>query len=369
MLAKFLRAMLLAASPFVCLPYLAAAAAAESTFQLKANVDIRNGLLINGESIADARTLADAKAEGSLVLYTSAGEEYERQFADRFKADTGVEVKIVRLVVNRLSERVLSENGAGKLAADVIRMSDAPSIKALQDAGVFQAYRVPFEDRLDGSSKVSTAAFFYRYSSSIYTLGYNSELVKGADIPKSWKDLVNPKWRGRVGIVNIAAGGSSAALARFMLSKFGEDYLRAYAAQNPRIFDSASGLLTSMSRGEILVGNVIPARVRVARESGAPVTFIIPEEGVSGWDFYIGITRASKKAAGRLFANWVMSKYGQQLLAELGDYAARSDVAPPVVMDIALPPLSKVFRETVEEAIRTQSPDQDLWYKTFRKKP
>ena len=118
-----------------------------------------------------------------------------------------------------------------------------------------------------------------------------------------------------------------------------------------------------------MVGHVIPARVRVARESGAPVTFIIPEEGVSGWDFYIGITRSSKKAAGRLFTNWVMSKYGQQLLAELGVYAARSDVAPPVVMDTALPPLSKVFRATVEEAMRTQSPDQDLWYRTFRKKP
>lgn len=331
-------------------------------------IDTRNGLAINGEAIADAKLLADARAEGSMVLYTSAGEDYERRFTELFKEQTGVEVKMVRLVVNRLSERILSEHGAGKLAADVIRMSDAPAIKSLLDAGVFQPYRVPFDAALDGNAKVSDAGLFYRYSSSVYTVGFNSELVKGADIPKSWKDLLNPKWKGRIGIVSVDAGGSSAALARFMLSKFGEDYLKAYAAQNPRIYTSAAGLVTSMARGEILVGHVIPARVSVARDAGAPVAFIVPQEGVSGWDFYTGITKSSKKASARLFMNWVMSKYGQEILAELGDYPSRVDVAPPVLMGIALPTLPHVFRMGVPEALGTQATDRDLWYKTFRQK-
>lgn len=334
-----------------------------------ATVDTRNGLVINGETIGDAKVLAAARSEGSIVLYTSAGEDYERQFTDRFKEQTGVEVKMVRLVVNRLSERVLSEHGANKLAADVIRMSDAPTVKSLQDAGVYQSHRVPFDARLDGNAKVSREGYYYRYSSSVYTVGHNAELVKGADRPTSWKDLVNPKWRGKVGIVSVDAGGSSAALARFALSKFGEPYLHAYAAQNPRIYTSAAGLLTSLARGEILVGHVIPARVSVAKEeSGAPVTFIIPEEGLSGWDFFIGQTRASKKAAAKLFINWTMSRYGQQMLSELGDYPARTDVPTPVVMGVALPPLNRVFRMSVEEASKTQAPDRDLWYKTFRQK-
>ena len=364
MITTKMKALILGVFPL----FLCAAAVAQSVPKPAINIDTRDGLVINGENLGNAKMLADARAEGSIVLYTSAGEDYERQFADRFKEHTGIEVKMVRLVVNRLSERVLSEHGAGKLAADVIRMSDAPTIKVLQDAGVFQSYRVPFDARLDGNAKVSDAGYFYRYSSSVYTVGYNSQLVKGPDVPKSWKDLLNPKWKGRIGIVSVDAGGSSAALARFQLSKFGEDYLKAYAAQNPRIYTSAAGLLTSMARGEILVGHVIPARVSVAKETGAPVTFVIPEEGMSGWDFYIGATKSSKKTAGKLFITWVMSRYGQQLLAELGDYPARTDVAPPVVMGIALPPLPRVFRMSVDEASSTQASDRDLWYKTFRQK-
>ena len=347
---------------------LATAAHAQAPAKNPPRVETRNGLVINGETIADAKLLADAKAEGSIVLYTSAGEDYERHFTDLFKQQTGVEVKMVRLVVNRLTERILSENGAGKLAADVIRMSDAPAIKTLQDAGVYQPYKAPFDASLDASAKVSDGSLFYRYSSSVYTVGYNNELVKGADIPKSWKELLNPKWKGRIGIVSVDAGGSSAALARFMQSKLGADYLKQYAAQGPRIYTSAAGLLTSMARGEILVGHVIPARVGVARESGAPVSFVVPEEGMSGWDFYMGITKSSKKVAAKLFVNWVMSKYGQQILSELGDYPSRADVQPPTVMGISLPALNRVFRMSVEESTKTQAPDREVWYQTFRQK-
>lgn len=347
----------------------AGASAQDPSFTTQSKVDATDGLVINGERIADKALLAEARKEGTFVLYTSAGEDYERMFTARFKADTGVDTRLVRLVVNRMAERVMSELGAGKLAADVIRMSDPPTVDMLVKAKVFQPYRVPFDAELDANSKVSDQGLFYRYSSSVYTVGYNAQLVRGNDIPTSWKDLTNPKWKGKVGIVNISAGGSSQALARFHRARFGDEYLAAYAAQNPRIYDSASTLLSSIARGELLAGIVIPARVNVAVAAGAPVKFVIPTEGLSGWDFFIGLTSSSKSAAGKLFINWVMTRYAQQLITELGDYSARADVAPPTVMGTQLPPLSNVTLMTMGDAVAHQVDDQAVWYKAFNYKP
>ena len=71
----------------------------------------------------------------------------------------------------------------------------------------------------------------------------------------------------------------------------------------------------------------------------------------------------------RLYINWVMSKYGQQLLTELGDYAARPDVTAPLVMGVQLPPLASVNRPSVEDAVSKAAEDQAVWYKIFNYKP
>jgi iron(III) transport system substrate-binding protein len=114
-----------------------------SNFGGDANVGTESGLVINGEVIADAE-LYDAAEGQTLMLYTSYQESSEAEFLKAFTHDTGINVDMVRLVPAQLAERALAEAGAGKLPADVIRISDFKLVQQMQNAGVWQDYVPPY---------------------------------------------------------------------------------------------------------------------------------------------------------------------------------------------------------------------------------
>ncbi|GAB3272770.1 extracellular solute-binding protein [Sinomonas notoginsengisoli] len=324
------------------------------------------GLVINGEVIADKATYDKAKTQ-TLSLYSGYTESSETALVNAFTKDTGIKVNVVRLTPNKLSERVLSEQGAGKLDADVIRTSDYRIAKSIEDAGVWQAYDVPgasqFKDvSMDGGK-------FTRMFNSVYTLGYNTQLVKDADAPKSWADAVSGKWQGKIGIVQGGSGGSTAALNRFMETKMGPDYFAKYAAQKPKIYDSLGAEATALARGEVAVGTVTISGTNIsAVQDKAPVKFVVPEEGVVSYDYYLGITASAKNAeAAKVFMDYNLSKPGQQVFAQIGEYPARTDVAPPTIMGVQLPPVDsgKVYRMQNADAIAFGKDDLAKWNKVF----
>lgn len=331
-----------------------------------AEIKTDNGLVINGETIADKATYDKAKDE-TLSLYSGYTESSENALVTAFTKDTGIKVNVVRLTPNKLSERVLSEKGAGKLGADVIRTSDYRIAKTIEDAGAWQAYDVPgasaFKDvSIDGGK-------FTRMFDSIYTLGYNTQLVKEADAPKSWADAVSGKWQGKLGIVQGGSGGSTAALNRFMQTKLGPDYFQHYAAQKPTIYDSLGAEATALARGEVAVGTVTVSGTNIsAVQDKAPVKFIVPEEGLVAYDYFLGMTSSAKNAeAAKVFMNYNFSKHGQKVFAQLGEYPARTDVAPPTVMGVQLPAIDsgKVYRMTNADAIKFGKEDLAKWNQVF----
>ncbi|CAM5185480.1 hypothetical protein CDEF62S_05169 [Castellaniella defragrans] len=131
---------------------------------------------------------------------------------------------MVRLTPNQLSERVLSEQGAGKLGADVIRTSDYPIALSMEKAGVWKKYVPPVDAKFSGLSL--DGGMFNLVFDSVYTIGYNNALVDASKAPKSWADLVSGQWKKKIGIVQGGSGGSTAALNRFMIERLGDDYFK-----------------------------------------------------------------------------------------------------------------------------------------------
>ena len=129
-------------------------------------------------------------------MYSGYQENAETAFLKAFTADTGIKVELMRLVPNQLSERVLSEQGAHKLGADVIRTSDYDIADGFTHAGVWQPYVVP------GTKDLKEVAIqdgnFSRVLNVVQTFGYNTQLVSPEEAPKSWANLLDPKWPGRL---------------------------------------------------------------------------------------------------------------------------------------------------------------------------
>jgi iron(III) transport system substrate-binding protein len=331
-----------------------------------AEVKTDDGLVISGEAIADKALYEKAKTQ-TLSLYSGYTESSEKALIDAFTKDTGIKVNLVRLTTNKLAERVLSEQGAGKLGADVIRTSDYRISKSLEDAKVWKNYEVPgaaqFKDvSVDGGQ-------FTRMFNSIYTIGYNTQLVKEADAPKSWADAVSGKYQGKLGIVQGGSGGSTASLNRFMETKMGTDYFQKYAAQKPIVYDSLGAEATALARGEVSVGTVTISGTNIsAVQDKAPVKFIVPAEGLVSYDYYLGMAAsATNVEAAKVFMNYNFSKQGQKVFAQLGEYPARTDVDPPIIMGVQLPAVDsgKVYRMANSDAAAFGKEDLAKWNTVF----
>ncbi|WP_432747531.1 ABC transporter substrate-binding protein [Streptomyces sp. JH002] len=332
-----------------------------------ATVDTTDGLVVDGEHIADAELFEAARAEGSLSLYSGYVENSEKQVIAAFERDTGIEVNLVRLVPNRLSERVLSEQGAGRLGADVVRTSDYDIAMRMYDAGVFTSHEVPGYDTLDDTVNYQDGAF-YRVFNPLYTFAYNTVLVDPEEAPTSWDELTQDTWKGRLGITQVGAGGSSLTLTRFQEERLGPDFLPALADQQPRIFDSSSAALESLARGEVAVATAVVSSVNIAAAKNAPVDFVVPEEGMAAYDYFVGKTSSARhEAAAELFLDWNLSQRGQDVFRQIGEFPARTDVSPPEILGHQLPEADSglIVRIPPLELLAAAEGDQRRWLSLF----
>ena len=325
--------------------------------------------VVDGQVIASAEVYEAAQEEDAIVFYTGGSEVSEQQAADAFTEVTGIDVEIVRLAPNKLNERILAEQAAGQLAADVIRISGEDLIAGIAEAGTFAP--VELSDDVSGAlipEATYDDGLYYSSFDRVYSFGYNNQVVDEADAPQDWADLLDPQWSGQVGIVQVGAGGSTAALTRFQFDRLGEDWLRDFAANSPRIFDSSAALTDALARGEIAVGPMPIATAYSATLDGAPITIATPSEGAAAYPFYLGATEsAGSPNAAAVFVNWLLSTQGQTLAAELGDYPVMQDAPNPTIGDIELPEAGSdfVFRSTLEESLDNLQSDAELWSEIF----
>lgn len=332
----------------------------------EAEVDVEDGLVIDGELIADAETYEVAK-EQTITVYTGYQEANQVAFNEAFTEDTGIKVEYVRDVTNKLAERILSESGADQLGADVIITSDYKVAHEFAEADIFEPYTpLPIEGEDD---LLHDDGAFATFANVGVTFAYNTSLIPEEDAPKSWNDLLDPKYAGKIGITSGTAGGSSIALNRFLAEEVDPDYWTKMAALNPTIFDSGGQRQEALARGELMVATAGTAAVNVAAtQDNAPIDYVVPEEGMVLFSFFIGkAASAENTEAAQVFLNYALSQRGQSVIAQVGDYAARADVDPPVANGRELPALDsdEVWVMEPEKEVEFGEADAAIWKAAF----
>lgn len=329
-------------------------------------VDTSNGLVIDGELVAD-KALWDAAQGGVVKLYSGTGKEAEDLTAARFKQETGLDIELTRLPTNKLAERVLSEQGAGKLGADIARVTDPRVAKQFSEQGVFVPYATPFDDLLRQQNTGLRDTYLNCYY-FVNAMGYNDAIIE-EDQPTQWEDLIDPKYKGKLGVVAVTTGGTLNALANFQISTLGEDFLKKQGEQNPRIFDSTSTEVDALARGEISIASLSFNNAFAAELAGAPLELVIPDKGVSASENLMGMTaNGLANPAAQVFMNWTMSKSGQGFAAAQGFVPARTDMDPIKAGDkYQLPqansPQFHLFSE--EEYDEFAARDEEIWKQAF----
>jgi iron(III) transport system substrate-binding protein len=222
-----------------------------------------------------------------------------------------IQMSVERLTTAPLIQRYQAELAGGNPAADIIAHSD----------GVFMEDAVSKSQlaRLDGLPSISTwpanawNGYFTPIAIAPQGIGWNTDLVKPADAPKQWRDVLDPKWKGQIMIVDPRLGAATSWL--LFRETYGDEFLRGIAAQNPQLGASQLPAFQQVAAGAaaimLTVGYVT---VQPLKAQGAPVDSIFPEPS-TGAEVVAGVSpKAPNPNAARLLMNYMMSQEGQILL-------------------------------------------------------
>ena len=260
------------------------------------------------------RLLAGAKREGALVLYSTMTLEDANPLLAGFEKRYGIKVTMWRAVNQKLVQRALTEARAGQHAVDVFEGS-GPGLEILHREGLLEKFYSPAF--ADIPPETFPRHGYYAPDNLLFTvMGYNTKLVTPQEAPRSYEDLLQPKWRGKLGIEasNVAW---FAAVAKAMGEAQGLAYFRELAAMAPQVRNGHTLLTELVAAGEIPIAlTVYNQAVDKLKAKGAPVEWRALQPAFGRADGIAMAKHASHPHAALLFADFVLSPEGQRIIQE-----------------------------------------------------
>ena len=287
------------------------------------------------QSAADSSFYAKAKEEGKVLLYTSLASADNKAFRTAFeKASPGVKLEIYRASGTTVLQKVLTENLAGTDIVDVV-LTEGTVLHALKDKNLLAKFDSPERKAFDARFKDKEGYWTDIYP-TVHSIPYNTKLVRQQDLPMHYTDLLDPKWKGKLG-ANRNNFMFLAAMLELYGKEKGENFLRKLAQQNPQVRAGGTLTATLVGAGELPVAFSVNANnVENVKESGSPVDWVRVEDPLYAEPHPAAVmARAPHPNAARLLVEFAISKDGQQLMSKLGKVPGRSDVQPVIGVDRA----------------------------------
>jgi iron(III) transport system substrate-binding protein len=303
-----------------------------------------------------------AKKEARVVLYSAMDLPVGEKLGKAFEAQyPGIQVQIERSGSERLFQRIDQEFASNIRAADVVNSSDASHFITWKKNGWLAPYVtedmaqhfLPEYRDPDGMSATTRI-----YLSSI---AYNTNLVKPDEAPKSFADLLDPKWAGKMVKGHPAYSGTIMTATFQLVREFGWDYYEKLSKQRVMQVQSSTDPPRKLALGERAVmadGNEY--NVVLLKEAGQPVEPIYPTEGTPTISGPTGIfSSAPHPNAARLFQAWLHTRETQQFFV---DFSAQYSVHAQVqskpgrrkISDIKLMKEDPAGVEKMTEEIKTR---------------
>jgi iron(III) transport system substrate-binding protein len=283
-----------------------------------------------------------AKKDGKIVLYSAmdlpVGEKLGKAFEARYP---GIVVQIERAGSERLFQRIEQEFASGIHAADVVTSADASHFISWKRNG----WLAPFlpEDVAkffspqyrDGDGMFATSRIW------LSSIAYNTNLVKSADAPQSFAELLEAKWSGKMVKGHPAYSGTIMTATFQLVRELGWEYLEKLSKQRVMQVQSSTDPPKKLALGERAVmadGNDYNAIV--LKQAGQPVEVVYPTEGTPTISGPTGIfVSAPHPNAARLFQAWLHTRETQQFFT---DFTAQHSAHPQVEAKAGRQKLSEI---------------------------
>lgn len=296
----------------------------------------------NGEGKS---TLEDSGSQkGSLTIYSPNPAEINNPVVKEFQDRTGITVQLISGGTGELLKRVQAE--AGNPLGDVFWAGGADSLESFKD--YFEPYKTKESVNLL-PAYVDEAGYWTPFNALPMVITYNKSMVSEADLPKSWNDLLDPKWKGNIAFADPSKSGSSYTQVVTMLTAFGRDDEKGWdfvhklvKNMDGKILSGSSLVQRAVPDGEFALGITLEDAALRYIEGGSQIGIIYPEEGTSAVPDGAAIIKGTKHLdEAQQFIDFIVSKDVQELVQkEFKRRSIRSDVDPveglPQTKDIKL---------------------------------
>jgi iron(III) transport system substrate-binding protein len=269
-----------------------------------------------------------ARAEGRVVLYSCPGRENVEPVVQEFERQhPGIKVQVSYGKGSQLQEKIRSEGRAGRPMTDV-HSCGWNGLYQFGREGYLEKYQSPQQSYFDPAT-VDKSGLTLSHSAHIYGLVINTRWV-GEEAPRSWSELADPKWKGKLAIQDPRPGGGGFSWFVQMLTdaNLGENYMRKMAQQKI-FFGRTNDLVHSLlARGEYFV-HIAGTEERATTEAprSAPVKFLKPRDGAFYTRIGIGLVKNTPHPnAAKLYIDFALSEAGQKIVADTGYLPLRKGV-------------------------------------------
>jgi iron(III) transport system substrate-binding protein len=272
-----------------------------------------------------------ARREGRIALYSGLDLPLSEKLAKGFEAKyPGIAVRVERSGAERIFQRIGQEQASRINAADVAISTDAGHFVAWKRSGWLAPF-VPQDvaqhfapDDRDADGMHATLCF------SLSGLGYNTNLVKPAEAPKRFADLLDPKWKGKIVKAHPSYSGTILTTTFALSQTLGWSFYEKLAEQRVMQVQSAGDPPKKLALGERAVqADGVDAILEQLKEQGQPVEFVYAAEGTPLITTPGGIMRSAPNPnAARLFYSFLCGPGGQQIFVEANRHSPHPMVPP-----------------------------------------
>jgi iron(III) transport system substrate-binding protein len=278
-------------------------------------------------------TVAEARKEGKLVVGIPPSAELRKQIEPLLKSLFGLEVETLSAPGPQIASRIVSEYKAGVRYFDALIFGSCTGVPLIH-SGAFDAiepYMILPEVKDPKlwwgghiwMDNVGTNRLFYSFVAMKGTEGlwHNTTLVKAEEV-RSFDDLLDPKWKGKIGFSDPRVAGSGLSVWSFLWDVKGEEYLKKLVQQDLFVSQNLRQIAEALAKGKLALALGIGfAQTEPFVKGGLPLKELpSPREGLPGSNGYgtLGVVKNPPHPnATKVFVNWLLSKEGQDFYSKI----------------------------------------------------
>ena len=299
-----------------------------------------------------------AAAQGAITLYTSESQDKVNEMkADFEKRASGTTLNIYRSGTQVVIGKLQAEIQAGAVQADLIWMADIDFFAQLARRNLLQAYTPPEAERAPAKFRYEGGRY-HEVRLIFNTVGFNT--LRVTTRPTSWKDLADPRFKGKVGMASPFYSGAAFSTLGTLVphQAFGWEFFRRLKDNGAVVEQSNGTVAQKLATGEFQIASVVDFFLRDMKAKGSPVDHVWPREGAVLIPTPIGIVQGTKNpAAAQAFLRYLYSADGQKLFVQQGYVPVLPGIEgptgmPPEKLDIL--PTDEAYISTHREELKAK---------------